>query len=231
MSNIGSLERYMAKVREFLNIEGAAVAELSPERQDAVKQARKALKIDFIMGDISSLIRESQDGAERIKKIVQDLKSFSRVDEAEQKLADINAGLESTLNIVWNELKYKATVNKEYGDLPRIKCNPGQLNQVFMNMLVNAAHAIEKQGEIGIRTWAENGTINVEVSDTGCGIPPEKINRIFEPFYTTKEIGKGTGLGLSIAYDIVKKHSGTIDVASEVGKGTRFTVSIPVMEG
>ncbi|OGW22673.1 MAG: hypothetical protein A2077_07770 [Nitrospirae bacterium GWC2_46_6] len=167
---------------------------------------------------------------ERIKKIVQDLKSFSRVDEAERKTANINEGIESTVNIVWNELKYKATVKKEYGDIPPIKCNAGQLNQVFMNILINAVHAIEEQGEIIIKTRHEDNNIFISISDTGSGIPADKINRIFEPFFTTKEVGKGTGLGLSIAYDIVKKHNGDIIVESEVGKGTTFTVRIPVVE-
>jgi len=199
---------------------------------------KKALKVDFITEDIKSLVKESLDGADRIKKIVQDLKSFSRVDEAEQKMADINAGIESTINIVWNELKYKVTLHKEYGDIPQLKCNPGQLNQVFMNMLVNAAHAIEKRGDITVKTWfippcggEEDGWINVSIADTGSGIPADKLNRIFEPFFTTKEVGKGTGLGLSIAYDIIKKHRGEIQVQSEPGKGTTFIVRIPVEEG
>ncbi|MDH4028566.1 MAG: ATP-binding protein, partial [Nitrospirota bacterium] len=135
------------------------------------------------------------------------------------------------LNIVWNELKYKTTVKKEYGDIPMTKCYPQQLNQVFMNLLVNAAQAIEKQGEITIRTSNGDGSIYVAVSDTGSGIPADKLGRIFEPFFTTKEVGKGTGLGLSITYDIVKKHNGEIMVDSEVGKGTTFTIRIPVVEG
>jgi len=145
-------------------------------------------------------------------------------------LADINECIESTLNIVWNELKYKAKVYKEYGELPMTKCFPQQLNQVFMNLLVNAAQAIEKQGEIRIRTWNGDGNIYVSISDTGSGIPEDKINRIFEPFFTTKPVGKGTGLGLSITYDIVKKHNGDIKVESEVGRGTTFTITIPVVE-
>ena len=231
MSNLGSLQKFVEKLTEFLRIEGDAVTGLPPERIAEVLQQRKVLKVDYILDDIHGLIRESLDGADRIKKIVQDLKSFSRVDEAEQKMADINGGIESTINIVWNELKYKATVAKEYGDIPQTKCNPGQLNQVFMNILVNAAHAIEKQGEIRIRTWSVNGTINISISDNGKGIPKDNINRIFEPFFTTKEVGQGTGLGLSIAYDIVKKHKGTIEVESEVGKGTTFLVTIPVAAG
>ena len=160
---------------------------------------------------------------------MQGLKSFSRVDEAEEHiLADINECLESTLNIVWNELKYKATVTKQYGNLPHANCNPQQLNQVFMNLLVNAAHAIEKQGEIAIKTWQQDRSIFVSISDTGCGIAEENLSRIFEPFFTTKEVGKGTGLGLSISYDIVKKHAGELTVQSELGKGTIFTIQLPI---
>ncbi|MCL4457058.1 MAG: ATP-binding protein [Nitrospirae bacterium] len=246
MSNLGSLHKYIDKLSEFIKIQTEAIEELScnppisPLEKggeggfdniiDKIKESQNALKIDYIMQDIGSLIKESLEGAERVKKIVQDLKSFSHVDESEHNSIDINAGIESTINIVWNELKYKATVKKEYGDIPPTKCNAGQLNQVFMNILVNAAHAIEKQGEITIKTWHENNDIFVSISDTGHGIPADKINRIFEPFFTTKEVGKGTGLGLSIAYDIVKKHNGDIMVESEVGRGTTFTVKIPVVE-
>ena len=230
MSNLGSLQRYMIKIGEFLKTQDEMIQDLPEAARSGLALKRKALKVDFILEDVVNLVKESLDGAERIKKIVQDLKSFSRVDDSEQKLADINAGLESTINIVWNELKYKAVVKKEYGEIPQTKCNLGQLNQVFMNMLVNAAHAIDKQGEITIRTWEEDGYIYASVSDTGSGIPADKLNRIFEPFYTTKEVGKGTGLGLSIAYEIMKKHQGEIRVESEVGKGTTFTVKIPVVE-
>jgi phosphate/phosphite/phosphonate ABC transporter binding protein len=231
MSNLGSLQKYIDKLACFVQIQQQAICDLPAESMGDVLAQRKSLKIDFVLDDLGNLIKESLEGAERINKIVQDLKNFSRIDEAEQKMADINAGIESTLNIVWNELKYKAKVKKEYGDIPETRCNPGQLNQVFMNLLVNAAHAIEKEGEIGIRSWLENHCIFISISDTGCGIADDKLNRIFEPFYTTKEIGKGTGLGLSIVYDIVKKHNGDIQVRSEMGKGTTFTVMIPVTGG
>jgi two-component system NtrC family sensor kinase len=175
------------------------------------------------------LIHESSDGAQRVRQIVQDLKSFSRVDGTEFANSDINVGLESTLSIAANELKYKTTVTKEYGQLPHVWCNMGQLNQVFLNILVNAAHAIVDHGEIRITTWEENGTVRVAISDTGGGIPPENVKRIFDPFFTTKEVGKGTGLGLAIAYDIiVNKHCGQIDVESEVGVGTAFTIILPI---
>ena len=227
ISNLGTLGKYVDRLKEFMHIQSAFI---TSEQSKELEESRKRLKIDYIIEDTNQLLKESLDGAERVKKIVQNLKSFSHIDESEWKIADINAGIENTINIVWNELKYKAAVKKEYGDIPPTKCNPGQLNQVFMNILVNAAHAIEKQGEITIKTRHENNNIFVSISDTGSGIPADKINRIFEPFFTTKEVGKGTGLGLSIAYDIIKNHNGDIIVESEVGKGTTFTVRIPVVE-
>jgi two-component system NtrC family sensor kinase len=193
-----------------------------------VDEQRKRLKIDYIFDDSPQLIAESLDGAQRVRKIVQDLKSFSRVDDTEQKRADLKECLESTIGIAWNEIKYVATLKKDYGDIPPVLCYPQQLNQVFMNLLVNAAHAITGQGEIRVRTWQDGGEVCISVSDTGCGISEENQKRIFEPFFTTKEVGKGTGLGLSISYDIIKKHHGDIQVDSEIGTGTTFTVRIPI---
>jgi two-component system, NtrC family, sensor kinase len=237
MSNLGSLQRYMDKLNQFMTFQAGALDDLARQQgaeseyiTDKVGEQRRSLKIDYIMEDTENLITESLDGTNRVKRIVQDLKSFSHIDEKEYKLSDINAGLDSTINIVWNELKYKSAVKKEYGDIPMTKCKQGQLNQVFMNLLVNAAQAIEKQGKILVRTMHEGGYIFVSVSDNGCGIPREILNRVFEPFFTTKEVGKGTGLGLSIAYDIVKKHNGEILIESEVGKGTTFTIKIPVID-
>jgi two-component system NtrC family sensor kinase len=237
MSNLGSLQRYMGKLNQFMVLQSGALDELARQRgvesesiPNKVREKRRSLKIDYIIEDTENLIRESLDGTNRVKRIVQDLKSFSHIDEKEYKISDINAGLDSTINIVWNELKYKSAVKKEYGDIPMTKCNQGQLNQVFMNLLVNAAQAIEKQGEIFVRTRHEGSHIFVSVSDNGRGIPKEILNRVFEPFFTTKEVGKGTGLGLSIAYDIVKKHNGEILIESEVGRGTTFTIKIPVID-
>ena len=190
--------------------------------------AKQEAKLDIIFDDLPNVITESQEGTERVRKIVADLKSFSRVDDAKLQHANINEGLESTLGIVWNELKYKATVKKEYGDIPQILCYPGQLNQVFVNLLVNASQAIEEKGEICIRTFAEAEQLCIEITDTGKGIPEEEIPRLFEPFFTTKPVGKGTGLGLSIAYEIINKHGGTIEVKSKVGQGTAFTIRLPL---
>ncbi|NOY53547.1 MAG: PAS domain S-box protein [Deltaproteobacteria bacterium] len=231
-SNLGTLEKYVGKLSEFIEAQSAFLKEAAlPDVLTEIDEMWKKLKLDYVLEDIPELIEESLEGAERVKKIVQNLKSFSRVDQAECKMADLHDCLESTLNIVWNELKYKCTVTKEYGEIPRTQCHPQELNQVFMNLLVNAAQSIEKQGRITIRTESDAGMIRVKISDTGSGIPQDKLKRIFEPFFTTKEVGKGTGLGLSICYDIVKKHGGEIDVTSEVGKGTTFTVSIPVVAG
>ena len=234
ISNLNSLHRYMKRVGEFADIQAAAVddpAFADPVKREALREhlssQRKKMKIDYLMADTDNLIKESLDGAERIKRIVQDLKSFSRADDAGLVLANLNESMESTLNIVWNELKYKATINKEYGEIPRVRCNPGQLSQVFMNILVNASHAIPVSGEITIRTWCGDGNVCVAISDTGMGMPEDLMKRIFEPFFTTKGVGKGTGLGLSIAYDIVKKHNGEVEVASKVGEGTTFTIKIP----
>lgn len=227
-SNLNTLRRYAERLNVYISAVDSSMMLLPDDIRTRLEEARKENKIDYLLADIEALVSESLDGADRVKSIVKDLKSFSHVDEAESRMADINAGIDSTINIVWNELKYKATVERDYGDLPQTLCNLGQLNQVFMNMLVNAAHAIEKQGVISVRTWADSQDIFVRISDTGAGIPPDKLQKIFEPFFTTKEVGKGTGLGLSIAYDIVKRHNGEISVESTVGVGTTFTIRIPI---
>ncbi|MEL7657213.1 MAG: ATP-binding protein, partial [Bacillota bacterium] len=193
-----------------------------------VHEAKRSLKIDYILEDSAYIIDETLNGTNRIKEIVQDLRGFSRA-SLETSIADINKGIESVINIIWNEIKYKSVLIKELGDLPLTRCNQGQLNQVFLNLLLNAAQAIEKQGEIIIKTWVEGNNILISVADNGPGIPPEIQNRIFEPFFTTKEVGKGTGLGLSVSYDIVKKHNGTIEVESTQGEGTTFTVKLPIV--
>lgn len=227
-SNLSSLAKYLERLTEFIRTLEEKLLQDPPDEE--LVALRKKLKIDYIMEDAQHLVTESLDGADRVKKIVQGLKNFSRVDQAEQLASDINECLDSTLNIIWNELKYKCEIKKEYGELPPTVCYPQQLNQMFMNLLVNAAQSIETQGEIRIKTWSEQDFIYTRISDTGCGIPPDKIKHIFEPFYTSKEVGKGTGLGLSIVYDIVvKNHKGDIEVESEVGKGTTFTVKIPVV--
>ena len=230
-SNLGTLQKYTARLTEFFKTQAEIFPqEAGDDRAIRLGELGRQLKIEPILEDLPSLIAESLDGVDRVRKIVQNLKSFSRIDQSDYSLADINQCLDDTLNIIWNELKYKCTVKKEYDDLPPTKCYPQQLNQVFMNLLVNAAQAIESKGEIVITTRASETEITVSIADSGGGIPPENLNRIFEPFFTTKEVGKGTGLGLSITYDIVtKKHGGKIEATSEQGKGTTFVVTLPVI--
>ena len=200
------------------------------DQVDHIEAIESEVDIDYILNDINELIDESIEGTYRIRDIVQNLKNFAHPGERKIKSADINKCIESTLNIVWNELKYKVTVIKNIENLPEVKCYPQQLNQVFMNIFVNAAQAIEQQGEIRISTQVNNGHIEIKISDTGKGIPKKNLPKIFDPFFTTKEVGKGTGLGMNVAYNIIKKHKGTIDVESTIGKGTSFTIRIPLDE-
>jgi two-component system NtrC family sensor kinase len=165
---------------------------------------------------------------DRIKKIMTELKTFSRKDEGARQAADLNDIVEGVVSIVWNEIKYKADLRKEYGQVPMVKCNPQQIGQVILNLLLNAVQALEGQGIITVRTFARDGGVCLEISDTGKGIQPEILDKIFEPFFTTKEQGKGTGLGLSISSDIVQKHKGKIEVASQERQGTTFTVWLPL---
>jgi signal transduction histidine kinase len=218
-SNLGTLDGY---VKELLALaRQAAVA--------APVGAAADSDIEFLAEDIPALLRETREGLDRVKKIVQDLKDFSHADHAEEwEWCDVLKGLESTLNIVHNELKYKATVHRNFAPLPPVLCLPSQLNQVFMNLLVNAGQAIEAKGNIQIDTAHDGTHVWVDVRDDGCGIKPEVLGRIFEPFFTTKPVGKGTGLGLSVSYAIVKKHHGEIAVESEPGRGTRFRVRLPL---
>ncbi len=256
-SNLGSLQKYLDRLTEFFiryeDVEKAICRGTTSSSEDGgarilsgkFAELKRTLKIDFILEDIPKLIEESGEGVHRVKKIVGDLKSFSHPGGDGLKLANINDGLESTLNIVWNELKYKARVARDFGELPHVACYPERLNQVFMNILVNAAQAIQDKGEIRIITRlveqdhctgdgksppsASSQCIFIEISDTGCGISREHMSKVFDPFFTTKEVGKGTGLGLNMAYNIIQQHGGRIDVDSTVGKGTTFTVRLPVL--
>lgn len=232
-SNLGSLQKYLDDI--FLLVDTYENAELAfaqqPEALAAVRTVKTKIDLEFLKEDVVALMKESREGITRVKKIVQDLKDFSHVDtEEEWQFIDLRQGLDSTLNIVNNEIKYKADVIKEYGEIPDVECLPPQLNQVFMNLFVNAAHAIEERGTITIRTGTQGDKVWVEVSDTGKGIAIEHLSRIFDPFFTTKPIGKGTGLGLSVSYSIIQKHHGSINVASEVGVGTTFRVILPVTQ-
>lgn len=233
-SNLNALGRYIADLFEALERYEGMVrqAESLPEVHTALEGVRKDLDLDFLKEDVPTLVRECQEGTGRVKKIVQDLKDFSRVDTHEEwQMADLHQGLDSTLNIAANELKYQVDVVKEYGEIPLLPCLPSQLNQVFLNLLVNAAHAMgEQRGRITIRTGRKGDRVWVEIEDNGCGISREQQQNIFDPFFTTKPVGKGTGLGLSLSYGIIQKHRGQIFVTSEVGRGTIFSISLPTTQ-
>jgi PAS domain S-box-containing protein len=232
-SNMGALKSYVDTLCQLTDSFGQTLQSRSgqEELKTEIAQLKKQADYDFLKDDVAELVKESLDGLKRVRDIVQSLKDFAHIGETDWQLADLHAGIDSTLTIAANEFKYKATLKKEYGTMPPVKCLTSQLNQVFMNLIVNAAQAIQDKGVITIRTGSEDDWVWVEIGDTGCGMPPEVMNRIFEPFFTTKPVGKGTGLGLSMSYNIVAKHGGRIEVASEAGQGTRFTVRLPVTRG
>ena len=238
LSNLGTLEEYVCVIRRFLDAAGKLRAGSEGRNTGQVKEGLEEIEavhrdedIEFLLEDLEDLVKESREGAIRVRDIILGLRNFARVDEAELKEADINEGLDSTLKVAWNEIKYKCEVIKEYVDLPPLLCHPAQLNQVFMNIILNGVQAIEEIGEIRIRTETDGESIAVHISDTGSGISPENVRKLFDPFFTTKDVGKGTGLGLSISHGIVEKHNGTIEVDSEVGVGTTVTIRLPLENG
>lgn len=233
-SNLESLQEYLTiydGIIPFIPELKAALEAGNTNRVEdiilKIETQSKNIDLDFLRKDINSLFNESKKGVDRIKTIISDLRTFARADEKEKRLSRVEDIIESVLGIVQNEIKYKADLVKEYSETPEILCHPQQLGQVFINLLVNASHAIEKHGTITIKTYVQNGFICAAFSDTGSGIPKENIHKIFDPFFTTKPVGKGTGLGLSISFEIIHKIGGKISVASELGKGTTFIVMIP----
>ncbi len=229
-SNLSSLQKYGVKFNGFFTSLEEVLCSLSQEQLQQIKGLKKQFKIEVLLEDLPDLISEAQEGTTRIHKIVQGLKRFSRAEDDTPAPVDINDCLESAITIVWNEIKYKSELERDFGDLPPILGYSQQLAQVFMNLLINASHAIQEKGLTQIKTRHERNNIVVTVTDNGCGISEANLTKIFDPFFTTKEAGKGTGLGMSIAAEIVEKHGGTIAVQSVVGEGTKFTVSLPVKE-
>ncbi len=227
-SNLGILEKYFAKITRFDLFMRDQIHDALPTLiQEAISSCRKSVDLEYLLEDGADLIREMSSGAERITQIVSNLKSFSRVDREEFDYVMLNSCLDCVLDLCSNELKQVATIRKEYEPLPEILCHPGQLHQVFMNLLLNAGQAVAPPGEILVRCWSDDDFVYASIGDTGQGIPDEIQGRIFEPFFTTRDVGEGTGLGLSIAYDIVKSHHGVIQVESQMGRGSTFTVILP----
>ncbi len=193
-----------------------------------LKEDEERVNVEFVVHDFEELMKHTREGITRIKNIVNQLRGFTHLASSQFAPANINEALEETILLVWNELKYNATLHKNYGNIPLVVCNIGELKQVFVNLLVNAAHALQGKGDIFISTTNTDSTVTISIRDTGCGIPPENLKRIFDPFFTTKQVGKGTGLGLWLVSTIIQKHHGTIEVQSEPGKGTEFIVTLPL---
>ncbi|WP_223547840.1 ATP-binding protein [Pseudomonas sp. A-B-19] len=232
-SNLGTLDGYFEQLLTMLDAYHNAEQALAGS-QTALQLAhlREQIELEYLREDVPLLIKESKEGISRVGQIVRDLKDFSRIDNNQQwQWANLQQGIESTLNIVASELKYKADVVKDYQALPEIECLPSQINQVIMNLVVNAAQAMgPERGTITLSTGTQGDTAWIEVADTGSGIAPDALPKIFDPFFTTKPVGQGTGLGLSLSYGIVKKHGGNISVSSKLGAGTTFRVQLPLRQ-
>nr|WP_320017427.1 response regulator [uncultured Desulfobacter sp.] len=194
-----------------------------------IRDIEHEIDLEYLKEDIPDLLKDCLKGAGRISRIIKDLKNFARPGKPGTVMIDLNSGLKSTLNLIHNDIKYKAEVEVEtdFGEIDPVEVDPQKLNQVFMNLLLNAGQAIEEKGTITVKTRQDNGYVVVMISDTGCGIDSEKLSKIFDPFYTTKPIGLGTGLGLSSVYDIIKEHEGWVEVESQKGQGTCFTIFLP----
>ncbi len=223
-SNMSHLRDYTERILVLLH-----VAEKTPE-QLALK--KKELEFEYILKDLPRLIKSCEEGARRTRDIVVGLRNFSRLEEAKVKKINLKESVENTLGLLSGDIKNRITVNINLDDAPEILCYPSQLNQVFMNILSNAVQAIEETGEISIHSEIFKKTkqnfVAIIIKDTGRGIPPEHLEKIFDPFFTTKSVGHGTGLGLSISYGVIRKHGGDINVRSELGHGTEFTITLPV---
>lgn len=221
-SNLQTLAGYLDDLRQIIE----AIDQVSHISE--LQQLKQTLDYEFLRTDVSDLLRESAEGIERVKHIITALKDFSRRDDFELQPCDLHKAIESTLSVAWNEIKYKAEVQRHFADIPDVVCHVGQINQVLMNLLVNAAQAIDNYGRIDISTGVEDDCVWVKIEDNGRGISAEHMPRIFEPFFTSKPVGEGTGLGLALAYNIVRKHGGEIRVESTPQEGTSFTMLLPI---
>ncbi len=230
-SNLQTLQEYLQKMNKYIELLGKIIDKIPQSTLHAMKNDYvQRNQLEMVLSDCPELVSESLEGADRVMAIVKSLKEFSHVDSTDWQEADITQGIESTLRILSNELKYKAEVVRHYQPgLPLLYCQPMQLNQVFMNLLVNAAQAIENFGKIEVSVQEIEHALQITIQDNGSGIAPEHLKRIFEPFFTTKPVGKGTGLGLSLSYSIIHRHQGKIMVSSELGKGTCFTIHLPLL--
>ncbi len=225
-ANLKNLKKFTTKIIEL--IDGYDELDIPEKTREIINERKKEARYDYITKRVVDMIDRSQVGGDRMKTIITDLKSFSRLDAAAIDEADLNHAIDVTLSIMISEYKNRIEIKKAYGDIPLVECYIGKLNQVFMNLLVNACHAIEGKGEIHVTTGMADDRVMVEIRDTGSGIAEDTVDRIFDPFFTTKPVGSGTGLGLSISHGIIRQHNGEIKVSSVVGEGTTFTILLPV---
>lgn len=227
-ANIGPLKNDFEEIMHLLNKYAQITPDTIKEKLQEISKYKEEIDLSFTLQEIHSLLDGIEEGARRTANIVKDLRTFSRLDEGELKPINIHENIDSTLTLLHNQFRDRITIKKNYGDIPEIEGYPGKINQVFMNILINAAQAISEQGEITISTTLKNGHVWICIRDTGTGMSKETMARIFEPFFTTKPIGKGTGLGLSISYSIIQEHHGTLSINSTLGKGSEFIISLPI---
>ncbi|WP_313917058.1 ATP-binding protein [Tahibacter sp.] len=227
-SNLHSLANYLTDLVAVMKAYEVAESTQGEAERRILAELKRSTDIGYVLDDIPLLIAESSGGLSRVEKIVNDLKKFSDLDRTAWQYVDLHESIENTLNVAAHEIGQKADIVREYGELPPVACLPGQLNQVFLNLLVNAVQSHPGRGTVTIRTGRDGDSVWVQIQDTGAGIPPENLARIFDPFYTTKKVGVGPGLGLSVSYSIIQQHGGSIEVSSEVGKGSIFTVRLPI---
>lgn len=238
-ANLETLEKYAEALQHiFARCDSLVRLVLEGDAQETRRAAldlREQLEeadVDYVIRDLTQLTRESAAGIARVREIVKNLRLFIRPDEEKPVAADLNECIECAVKILACELKHGTQLVKKLAPLPRTSCYPGQLGQVFMNLILNAVQAITKErGTVEIETFSGGGNIWVKVADDGPGIPSENLEKLFTPFFTTKPAGKGTGLGLSVCDSIIRRHGGRIEVTSEVGRGTVFTVVIPIRDG
>ena len=233
-SNVNSLSHAVQQFQSYFNLVEAKLlienATVTEEQRAEIRAFAKKVDLEFLFEDCTELVGETVEGIQRVKGIVSGLQAFARADSGTMETVDINLCVQNTLKIASGKLKEGCVVEERLGELPDIKGFPGKIGQVILNLLVNAGQAMDEGGKIVISTQHQDGVVKISVEDNGCGMPADVVDNIFTPFFTTKPVGTGTGLGLSVSHGIVDEHNGEILVTSEVGKGTLFTVILPVKQ-
>lgn len=231
-SNISALDEYHSAYHSLYKLFKDIESDLMQDKQERLQTLVKQLDLEYLDSDLPHLMKQTLDGLDRVRKIVLSLRNFSRSQEGDRDFTNLNEGIESTLRLVQSELKHGIDVVLDLKELPKIYCNPSEINQVILNIVVNASHALKDRPNptIKISTNADDKNVLITIEDNGIGMSAETLNNIFVPFYTTKPIGQGTGMGMAIAHKIISEHHGSIDVSSEINKGTCFSISLPQHE-